>query len=324
MYSGTAIALAWPQTCCKQAGAWYDHPMRWLGINTRGYYRAGHAAIVLADGSNGDCLYFDFGRYHAPMGHGRARGSNTDPELRIRAKARFGAGGTLANLGEIVGELADRKACHGDGPLFASTCRIDHAKALAKARWFQAQSPIAYGPFLWGGTNCSRFVCSVLLAGKPPWPARAGLLLPYSISPSPASNVRALGKPVSVPAPRPAWPSAQANTAGVLPAPPLPAGLPAHAQWLAGEGAGSWFVLSRAGGGLLLDRYAPGGEPEETAFFRPVHPLPDSGDLALLQPYRGDKVLVGQGKHAVWALLRTDVLPETPAKAGVDSTATKH
>lgn len=28
-----------------------------------------------------------------------------------------------------------------------------------------------------------------------------------------------------------------------LPAPPVPAGLPHSAQWLAGEGAGSWFVL---------------------------------------------------------------------------------
>ena len=47
--SGLAIALAWPQTYCKQPGSWYDPVTEWLGINKNNYYRAGHAATVLID-----------------------------------------------------------------------------------------------------------------------------------------------------------------------------------------------------------------------------------------------------------------------------------
>ena len=48
-----------------------------------------------------------------------------------------------------------------------------------------------------------------------------------------------------------------------LPAPALPAGSPLHAQWLAGEGAGSWFVVTPAETGVLLvDRCDPQGRSE--------------------------------------------------------------
>ena len=46
---GFAIALAWPQTWCKQAGSWYEGITRFLGFNQNGYYQAGHAAIVLVE-----------------------------------------------------------------------------------------------------------------------------------------------------------------------------------------------------------------------------------------------------------------------------------
>ncbi len=53
--------------------------------------------------------------------------------------------------------------------------------------------------------------------------------------------------------------------AQVLPSPPLPTGLAPHAQWLAGEGAGSWFVLYLAPGSdafYHMYRHAPHGELE--------------------------------------------------------------
>ena len=65
-HNGFAIALAWPETQCKEAVAWYDGLMRMININKNGYYKVGHAAIVLVEDISGRCHYFDFGRYHAP------------------------------------------------------------------------------------------------------------------------------------------------------------------------------------------------------------------------------------------------------------------
>ena len=45
--SGFAIAIAWPETHCKQPGSWYDDLMGRFGINRNNYYRAGHAALVI-------------------------------------------------------------------------------------------------------------------------------------------------------------------------------------------------------------------------------------------------------------------------------------
>ena len=52
-YSGFAIALAWPETFCKQAGAWYDFFMEKIGISLNNHYKVGHAAVVLVDGQSG-------------------------------------------------------------------------------------------------------------------------------------------------------------------------------------------------------------------------------------------------------------------------------
>lgn len=56
----------------------------------------------------------------------------------------------------------------------------------------------------------------------------------------------------------------------VLPPPALPTGLSPHAQWLAGEGAGSWFVLTNAPKTeslYLIHRYDPQGRLECRGLF---------------------------------------------------------
>ena len=89
MQTGIAIALAWPETWCKEAGSWYDRFMKIIGISKNGYYRVGHAAVVLVDTNSGRCHYFDFGRYHCPKGYGRIRDAETDHDLKIITQARF-------------------------------------------------------------------------------------------------------------------------------------------------------------------------------------------------------------------------------------------
>ncbi|MBL7909449.1 MAG: hypothetical protein JNJ41_00170 [Bacteroidia bacterium] len=192
MYSGIAIALAWPETLCKQAGAWYDKPLKWFGINKSNYYKVGHAAVVLIEKESGNCHYFDFGRYHAPYQHGRVRSAYTDHDLEMKSKAFFDKNGRLTNYNEILWELYKNESCHGNGSLHASYCDVDFNKAFNKANQMQLASPIPYGPFLPNGTNCSRFVNTVIVSGSPKWYHKLVLNYPKTLSPTPIGNVKTL------------------------------------------------------------------------------------------------------------------------------------
>ncbi len=192
MHNGVAIILAWPETLCKQAGSWYDPLMQWTLVNKNNYYKIGHAAIVLIDSDKGNCYYFDFGRYHAPHQYGRVRSAHTDHELEMEIKAIVSEDNTLENYEEILLALKNNTSCHGSGTLHSSYCAINFDKALEKAMEMQRSSPIAYGPFIPEGTNCSRFVRTIALAGKPNLIQQLILGFPLTISPTPIGNVRAL------------------------------------------------------------------------------------------------------------------------------------
>jgi hypothetical protein len=193
-HKGFAIALAWPETLCKQAGAWYEGIMSFTGFNVDGYYKVGHAAIVLIDEKDLSCQYFDFGRYHAPFGSGRVRNTETDHDLRIETKAVLSDDGTtLINVNQILGELFRNPSTHGSGTIHGTATRIDFKRAYMRAQRMQEKNFIEYGPFLPQGTNCSRFVNSILIAGKPSWIQRMKLKFPLTISPTPMWNLRAIG-----------------------------------------------------------------------------------------------------------------------------------
>ena len=192
MYDGIAIALAWPETKCKQAGAWYDAPMKWLGINKDNYYTVGHAATILIDKVTGNCNYFDFGRYHSPFQHGRVRSALTDHELEISTKAIISENGKLLNYREILTEIFLNDSNHGTGLMESSYCEIHFDSAYKMATSLQQISPIPYGPFIPGGTNCSRFVNKVILGGRPQWIHRLLLFAPRTLTPTPLGNVKAL------------------------------------------------------------------------------------------------------------------------------------
>ncbi len=53
-----------------------------------------------------------------------------------------------------------------------------------------------------------------------------------------------------------------------LPAPKKPGHLPEHAQWLAGEGAGSWFVVEYFFEEILVNRFHPEGELESGGIYQ--------------------------------------------------------
>ncbi len=54
-----------------------------------------------------------------------------------------------------------------------------------------------------------------------------------------------------------------------LPSPALPSNLPPTAQWLAGEGAGSWFVIEqKTGANFWVGRFDPTGKSECAGVFQ--------------------------------------------------------
>ncbi|MBN2820283.1 MAG: hypothetical protein JXP36_15005 [Bacteroidales bacterium] len=273
-HTGFAIALAWPQTYCKQPGAWYDPITLLLGINKNNYYKVGHAALVLIDSEHQKAHYFDFGRYHAPYKHGRVRSAETDHDLEIKTIPIFTENfERLENFWEILYELQSNPACHGEGELFASYCTINFETAYAKTKQMEEKSPIPYGPFRVNGSNCSRFVNTAIRAGKPKFRYWFGLNFKVPLTPTPISNVNALDYRLVLPKLLKGEPFSPLRKLdkqlliATLPAPERHPNIPEKAQWLSGEGAGSWFVFVIENTLLKVTRYSVYGVIECTGLY---------------------------------------------------------
>lgn len=289
--TGIVIALAWPQTWCKQPNSWYDRILLTTGINRNHFYMAGHSALVLIRKATGDCYYFDFGRYHAPFNYGRVRSGYTDDDLQIPFKAKLSEDQkTLLNYQEILNFLQHNISCHGNGHLHASYDCVSFEKAMQKACELRAQSPIIYGPFIWGGTNCSRFTHSVIMAGKPKGKNYLKLKYLMPLTPSPVANVNALNYKRIIKDEQnwemfyPSVPLNRERQYTTLPQPALHPSIPDNAKWIAGEGAGSWFhfmLKNPEDTHLLVTRYSEKGDIECRAYFK----NPDDLKLDIQQPF---------------------------------------
>jgi len=190
-YKDSILVLAWPDTWVTQTGAWYDPLMHWIGIAKNKKYRVGHAALALINHQTGDVHYFDFGRYIAPKGFGRIRDEQTDPSIIVHTKAQIESDNTISNLDEILLELYHNKETHGKGKLVASCySKINFKEAYTHIKNWQTKGAVPYGPFTQKGTNCSRFVASTLKKGSNSFLLKFLLSLPYTVSPSPKSNIR--------------------------------------------------------------------------------------------------------------------------------------
>ncbi len=282
---GFAIAIAWPETHCKQAGDWWDGLLNCLNISNNHFYRVGHAALVLVDATTSTAHYFDFGRYHAPFKHGRVRSQITDNGLAIHTTPVFSEDRRqrtkdrtqVENFEEILSELQGNSECHGDGPLYASYCEVDFQKSFSFAKELQQQGPVRYGPFTYNGSNCSRFVCDAILAGKPKrkYAFKLRFLLP--LTPTPMTNVQALKNKITIPSSGAVTPFFLSENIdkqflnNTLTQPIRHPNIPASAQWLSGEGAGSWFVMEQDQSDYHIRRYNQNGSLECKGRFRPVN-----------------------------------------------------
>tara|TARA_R110001583_G_scaffold13561_1_gene57933 strand:+ start:6610 stop:7578 length:969 start_codon:yes stop_codon:yes gene_type:complete len=264
--TGFAIAVAWPETYCKQPGYWYDGLMNLLGFSNYHYYKVGHAAVVLINSETSKCHYFDFGRYHTPFQHGRVRSELTDHNLRIKALAKISNDAcNILNFEEILSELQLNSECHGEGKLHASYCPVNFDKALKKATQLQMNSPITYGPFMYKGSNCSRFVNTCIVAGKPDWKLVFKLRANVLLTPTPMDNVNSLNNKIVIPKLLKNTPFCPAIIKDkrilkqTLAQTIRPSSVPVQAQWLSGEGSGSWFVIENNSDAFKISRYCPEG-----------------------------------------------------------------
>jgi hypothetical protein len=269
-HTGFAIAIAWPETWCKQPGAWYDGFINRLGISKHHYYKVGHAALVLIEPETNKCHYFDFGRYHTPFQHGRVRSEITDDGLKLGTSARISEDGReIENFNEILTELQQNPECHGEGSIHASYGPINFKKAFDKANLMQQISPIPYGPFRYKGSNCSRFVNTALRSGNPGWEKTFKLNFLIPLTPTPMHNVNSFGnktvlpKLLANPAFSPTLVTDKSKLKGTLTAPTRVNKIPTTAQWLSGEGAGSWFSIRQLEHGkYFISRFGPDGKLE--------------------------------------------------------------
>ncbi len=177
------IMLAWPEGYVEAAGAWYDKI-----FSNKGKYRVGHSAIILVENKTNKACYFDFGRYHTPVGFGRVRDEETDPDLKLPRTQTNQS--TIININELLKFIFKLKSTHGKGKLYAAVIsKVNFKKAYDYAKSIQDKGMLKYGPFVQGGTNCSRFTSSVAIQSNPPLIKRLRFIFPFCISPSPKRNV---------------------------------------------------------------------------------------------------------------------------------------
>jgi len=164
--TGKILVLAYPDTYVTMSDEWICRLLPLVGLGTKEYIKAGHAALVLIENETGYSYYYDFGRYVTPEGYGRVRGLNTDAELEVPVKAKFGKNGNLDNFQEFLYWLDDNpQKTHGEGRLLASICNeIDFEKAHTFIKTLQQRGSIPYGAFNPDGSNCSRFVTDTILS----------------------------------------------------------------------------------------------------------------------------------------------------------------
>ena len=193
--NGKIVVLAYPDTFVKMSDEWICKFLPLVGLGTREYIKAGHAAQVLINPKTGEANYYDFGRYVTPNGYGRVRSAITDAELKIPFNITFDTTGKISNLNELLLWLeAHPEKTHGEGRLLASVCEtIDYDAAKLFIETLQNKGSIPYGAFDKTGSNCSRFVTDTILAATSDKKIIKALRFNKKFTPSTVGNVEKAG-----------------------------------------------------------------------------------------------------------------------------------
>ena len=322
IYKDFIIPLAWPEAPVRTAGGPYDKFLGKFSLYRNGYYKAGHAAFLLINHKTGDVDYFDFGRYISPNKYGRARSKETDPEVAFKIKAKI-VDGEIVNFNEIIKEIGSHPQTHGDGTLYAGVQKgINHQKAIDFIEGIQEAPYTPYGPFVYRGTNCSRFVAQTMAYAK----KGSGMKFKYPWYSTPAplgnifySNVKKLFKLEENGSVVELFVKGEAKQftfmkeimmfkkGEITPDPNLAAlnkidapndrkHVSDNAQWLGGTGAGAWYeILNQTDAGIVVKRTQGNGHVDFSHSYKT-----SENDFDLNQAYKfeygshGAKVLISQ------------------------------
>lgn len=186
-YKDFIIPIAWSGANVVTAGGFYDRFLSILKFHKNGFYKVGHAAFLLVNGENGNIDYCDFGRYIAPKKYGRIRDKETDPEVAFDVKAKID-NGKIVNFNEIIKAISIHPYTRGSGTVFAGIQnKISREKAIEFIKKKQSRPYMPYGPFVFDGSNCARFVAQTIAFSKKGNGLR--FLYPLYLTPSPVGNI---------------------------------------------------------------------------------------------------------------------------------------
>ena len=257
-HTGKILVLAYPDTFVTMSTEFICKLLPLVGLGTKDYIKAGHAALILINNTSGKASYFDFGRYITPKGHGRVRGANTDAELVIPFNAKLDSNGDLKNLDSLLLWLdANPQKTHGEGRLLASVCDdVDYHAAKKFIESLQKKGSIPYGAFGKKGSNCSRFVTDTILASTSNKKIKKRLNFNKKFTPSTVGNVEKASlnrrvyevfngviKPYKGSALKENLTNYfdKKRSSNLVPVPKKE--LPENAQQLTGTGSNAWFLL---------------------------------------------------------------------------------
>lgn len=160
----TLLAIAWPETWCKNAQSWYDPFLEYIGFSKNGFSPVGHAAFVLIHPKTGALEYYDCGRYDSPEGKALIRSSefNKDLQIKVQPKLQNTYEPKLENLNEILEAVQNMPGNYSYGAMLHKEIAVNFAHTKAIISQEQEKGPQIYGPFHLKGTNCARFVLRVI------------------------------------------------------------------------------------------------------------------------------------------------------------------
>lgn len=292
-YKDYAIILAWPDATIRGDEKWMMF-FKKLGVVKNLNFKVGHTGVVIVNHRSGEMRFYDFGRYIAPRGYGRARSKDSDPLLHIDLRAVI-ENDDIQNIEDIVRYFETLKqAMYGEGRLFFSVAKeinFDLAKAYGDHCVQQGTYP--YGAVARNNNNCSRFITRMLMKSSTKFHFWHGINLPETIKASPVSNL------VNASAARQVWSytpedglkafrmnrwqsfaflvkqlrdNVYSQKASLLPNDLIigavefgskPISVPKYAKYLGGVGDGAWyFLLEKTDGQIEVSRYSSKGQLE--------------------------------------------------------------
>jgi hypothetical protein len=320
--SGIILVLAYPDTVVRTSEEWYSPYLRFMGMGTKNYIRAGHAALVLIEKSTGKLAYYDYGRYVTKLSYGRVRSKERDRELDFPLKAMI-RNGEIVNLDELLHFLANNpKLTHGEGKMLASVCdQIDYEAANNYIQYCLREGSTNYAAFIKNASNCARFVTDTLIASITNSNIKKQLKKSTRFTPSTVSNVvlanatktcyeiigddictfTSTSRKETIRCFLDRLKEHQPNLQGNMESKKLSM-LSKDAQWLSGIGSGVWFEIEKLPGITYcyrIRRISPYGNIDVDGIFKVNDPQFD-----LEQPYE----FVYDSNCSYCSILQNDVV----------------